>query len=200
MLPCLCPSLRLALVVVLPSQTKNLHPFLNRQPQQAPFGDLQRAPAHCIPLVGPDGNNQRRSVSTEKGARVSRQPELRARLCLSTRPSPRTIKRACHRSNEVTLNPALSYDHAHPDSSSRKSSRSNNVHLLRISSMEYPLGGLGFPPFAPSHRKPRSKKKQELPSSKQKQLEPAAAHAAQQPLSLSPLVSLVPTYHLWPMA
>lgn len=159
MLPCLCPSLRLALVVVLPSQTKNLHPFLNRQPQQAPFGDLQRAPAHCIPLVGPDGNNQRRSVSTEKGARVSRQPELRARLCLSTRPSPRTIKRACHRSNEVTLNPALSYDHAHPDSSSRKSSRSNNVHLLRISSMEYPLGGLGFPPFAPSHRKPRSKKK-----------------------------------------
>lgn len=42
---------------------KNLHPFLNRQLQQGTvletFQGLQRAPAHCISLVGPDGNNHR---------------------------------------------------------------------------------------------------------------------------------------------
>lgn len=54
------------------------------------------------------------------------------------------------------------------------------------------LGVWGFHLFAPSHRKPRSKKKQELPSSKQKQLEPAQQQQQQhmQHSNLPPLSPL----------
>lgn len=156
--------------VVRPSQVKILHHFLNRQPQQAPFWRLSKAATGTCPLHPVGGTGRQRPPMRREGAvwrlpfplkMVRVFPDLRARLpSLSTRPSPRTIKRACHRSYPepcAFLRPRPSRF------SSRKSSRSNNVHLLRISPIEYPLGGLGFPPFCTLTSKAAQQKKTGAP-------------------------------------